>query len=102
MATLFAPRGTTATLSIQGHSNASAEILSLAIRADGTLAIAWRDGVASGIDIRDPANNFIRVIDTGSDVPTHLSFGDDNALWAFGCIAVLRSRVSMIRRITPP
>ena len=83
--TLFAPDGRLIlTLPIQGHGNGDAQILSVAIESDTTLAIAWIDFPNAGIDIRDFYGNVIRTIDTGRYIPSHLAFGEDHSLWSLG------------------
>lgn len=82
--TLFAPDGHLAfTLPIQGAGNGRVQVESVAVDSNGTLAVAWIDQPAAGIDIRDSSGNLVRSIDTGAYLPMHLSFGD-HSLWAFG------------------
>lgn len=85
--TLFGPDGHELfSLPIPGHGNGNgkAYIKSVAIDSDGTLAVAWADGPNAGIDIRDLSGTLIHSIDTGGFLPTHLSFGAGQSLWALG------------------
>jgi hypothetical protein len=83
--TLFGPDGYELfSLPIQGHGNGKVHIKSAAIDSDGTLAVSWADGPNSGIDIRDLSGTLLRSIDTGAFLPTHLSFGPGQSLWALG------------------
>jgi hypothetical protein len=52
--TLFAPNGQCIlNLPIEGRGEGGVSVESVAIDADGTLAIAWVDEPSAGIDIRD-------------------------------------------------
>jgi hypothetical protein len=83
--TLFAPDGHELfSLPFPGRGNGKVSVESVAIDADGTLAVAWQDPPNAGIDIRDLSGTPLRTIDTGGFFAAHLSFGQDHALWALG------------------
>jgi hypothetical protein len=82
---LFDPDGRARlTLAIPGHGNGKVNVQSVAIDADGSLAVSWFDPPSAGIDLRDPLGSLIGNIDTGTYIATHLSFDNNHALWALG------------------
>lgn len=81
--TLFAPDGhEVGSYPIIGQENV--RIKSIAVDADGTIAVAWADGTRGAIDLRDSYGNVRGTIDTRRFVAAHIAFGADHSLWALG------------------
>ena len=87
---LFSPDGQLAlTKNFYDIKQRPVAVTALAVDKDGTLAIGWSELPAiddnfAGIDLLDVAGKLLRSIKTGAYIPTHLAFGDQHSIWAFG------------------
>ncbi len=65
----------------------SAALDSMAVDANGEIAISWQDLKANktcGFDLLNPSGELVRSVQTGLFEPNHIAFAPDGSLWIFG------------------